>query len=105
MEILATARHELGAEIKLVKVDEDFFMYGTQKEFDSLLGVSVNRCGTLEEVLKHCESIAQLCKKHIAQFQNEQAKSATPGGWQALIKHEQSELEIVSKFAKVLRTL
>ena len=31
MEILATARHKMGGEFKLVKVSDDFFMYGTQK--------------------------------------------------------------------------
>ena len=65
MEILATATHEMGGEFKLVKVSNDFYMYGTQQEFDSLLGVSVDRCGTLEKVLNHCLSIADLCQKNI----------------------------------------
>lgn len=105
MQILATARHELGAEFKLVKVSNDFYMYGTQKEFDSLLGVPVARCGTLEKVLKHCESISQLCKNYIEQYKKEAAKSRNPEGWEQLIKQEQSELSIVSKFADVLRAL
>ena len=50
MEILATARHGMGGEFKLVKVSDNFFMYGTQQEFDSIWGVSVDRCGTLAEV-------------------------------------------------------
>lgn len=105
MQILATARNELGTEFKLVKVSNDFYMYGTQKEFDSLLGVSVDRCGTRESVLMHCESIAELCKNYIEQYKKEEAKSKNPEGWRQLIKHEQSELSIVSKFAEVLRAL
>ena len=61
MEILATARHGMGVEFKLVKISDDFFMYGTQQEFDSILGVSVDRCGTLADVLSHCLSIGELC--------------------------------------------
>lgn len=105
MQLLATARHELGAEFKLVKISDDFYMYGTKKEFDSLLGVPINQCGTLEEVLKHCESISQLCKNYIEQYKKEAARSRNPKGWEQLIKQEQSELFIVSKFADVLRAL
>mgnify|MGYP004711025815 CR=1 FL=1 len=68
MEILATARHRMGGEFKLVKASDDFYMYGTQQEFDSFWGVSVNRCGTLAEVLKHCLSIAELCKNNIIKY-------------------------------------
>ena len=75
MEILATARHGMGGEFKLVKVSNDFYMYGTQKEFDSICGVSVNRCGTLEEVLSHCSRIAELCKNNISKYNAEKEKS------------------------------
>lgn len=105
MQILATERHMLGAEFKLVKVSNDFYMYGTQKEFDSLLGVPISQCGTLEKVLKHCENISHLCKNYIDQYKKEAAKSKNPEGWEQLIKHEQSELSIVSKFSKVLKAL
>ena len=40
MQILATYKHNMGGVFKLAKVSDDFFMYGTQKEFDSLGGVS-----------------------------------------------------------------
>lgn len=102
MEILATARHEMGGEFKLAKVSNDFYMYGTQQEFDSLLGVSVDRCGTLEEVLKHCLSIADLCKMNIAKYQEEKAKSKNPNGWQVLIDCEQSEKNMLLHFAEIL---
>ena len=104
MEILATARHEMGEEFKLVKVSSDFYMYGTQKEFDSILGVSVDRCGTLAEVLKHCLSIAELCKNNIAMYNAEKEKS-TKGGWQMLIDYEKSELDILLLFAETLKSI
>ena len=103
MEILATARHGMGGEFKLVKVSNDFYMYGTQKEFDSILGVSVDRCGTLAEVLSHCLSIAELCKNNIAKYMAEKEKSKKPEGWQLLIDCEQSELDMLLLFAETLK--
>ena len=80
MEILATARHKMGGEFKLVKVSNDFYMYGTQKEFDSIQGVSVDRCGTLADVLRHCLRIAELCKNNIAKYNAEKEKSTKKDG-------------------------
>lgn len=105
MEILATARHVMGGEFKLVKVSNDFYMYGTQKEFDSICGVSVDRCGTLVEVLNNCLSIAELCKNNMAKYKAEKEKSKKPEGWQLLIDCEQSELDILLLFAKTLKCL
>lgn len=105
MEILATARHGMGGEFKLAKVSDDFFMYGTQKEFDSILGVSVDRCGTLAEVLSHCLRIAELCKNNIAKYNAEKAKSTKKDGWQMLIDYEQSELDMLLLFAETLKSI
>lgn len=105
MEILATARHEMGGEFKLVKVSDDFYMYGTQKEFDSILGVPVGRCGTLAEVLKHCLNIAELCKNNILKYKAEKEKSKKPEGWQLLIDCEQSELDMLLLFAETLKSI
>ena len=105
MEILATARHGMGGEFKLVKVSNDFYMYGTQKEFDSILGVSVDRCGTLAEVLKHCLSIAELCKNNIIKYKAEKEKSKKPEGWQLLIDYEKSELDMLLLFAETLKSI
>ena len=74
MEILATARHGMGGEFKLVKVSNDFYMYGTQKEFDSFWGVSVDRCGTRDEVLSHCLRIAEICSENIEKYKNQKKK-------------------------------
>ena len=105
MEILATARHGMGGEFKLIKVSNDFYMYGTQKEFDSFWGVSVNRCGTLEEVLDHCLSIAELCKNNITKYNAEKEKSTKPEGWQLLIDYEKSELDMLLLFAETLKSI
>lgn len=105
MEILATARHGMGGEFKLVKVSNDFYMYGTQKEFDSIWGVSVDRCGSLEEVLNHCLSIAELCKDNIAKCKTEKEKSTKPDGWQLLIDYEKSELDMLLLFAETLKSI
>lgn len=105
MEILATARHEMGGEFRLVKVSDDFFMYGTQKEFDSICGVSVDRCGTLAELLNHCLSIAELCKNNIINYKAEKEKSKNPEGWRLLIDCEQSELDMLLLFAETLRSI
>ena len=102
MEILATARYALGAEVKLVKVNDDFYMYGTQAEFDSLLGVSVDRCGSVEKVLSHCLSIAELCKENIIKYQKQMEKD-NHKGWQMMIEHEKSDLDMHLLFAKTLR--
>ena len=105
MEILATARHGMGGEFKLVKVSDDFFMYGTQQEFDSILGVSVDRCGTLADVLSHCLSIAELCKNNIIKYKAEKEKSKKPEGWQMLIDYEKSELDMLLLFAETLKSI
>ena len=105
MEILATARHGMGGEFKLVKASDDFYMYGTQKEFDSILGVSVDRCGSLEKVLSHCLNIAGLCKNNITKYKAEKEKSKNPEGWQLLIDCEQSELDMLLLFAETLKSI
>lgn len=101
MEILASAQHAMGAEFKLVKVDDDFFMYGTQDEFDSIFGVSVDRCGSLEEVLNHCLSISKLCEQNIKKYQKFKEKD-NHSGWDILIENEKSELKMLLHFAEVL---
>ena len=105
MEILATARHGMGGEFKLVKVSDDFFMYGTQQEFDSICGVSVDRCGTLADVLSHCLSIAELCKNNITKYNAEKAKSTKKDGWQMMIDYEKSELDMLLLFAETLKSI
>lgn len=104
MEILATYKHNMGGVFKLAKVSDDFFMYGTQKEFDSFFGVSVDRCGTREEVLIHCLRIAELCSEHIEKYKKLKEKD-NKIGWDLLIADEQSEKNMLLQFAEVLITI
>lgn len=104
MEILATYKHNMGGVFKLAKVSDDFFMYGTQKEFDSLLGVSVDRCGTREEVLNHCLRISKLCFENIGRYKKSKEKD-NKIGWDLLIADEQSEKNMLLFFAETLRTI
>ena len=104
MEILETARHGMGGEFKLVKVSNDFYMYGTQKEFDSFWGVSVDRCGTREEVLSHCLRISKLCFENIERYKKSKEKD-NKIGWDILINDEESEKNMLLEFAEVLRKI
>lgn len=104
MEILATYKNNNEGVFKLVKVSDDFYMYGTQKEFDSIWGVSVDHCGTLAEVLSHCLSIAKLCSENIEKYKKLKEKD-NKIGWDLLIDDEQSEKNMLLQFAEVLRTI
>ena len=105
MKILATYKHNMGGVFKLAKVSDNFFMYGTQKEFDSICGVSVDRCGTRDDVLCHCLRIAELCKNNIAKYNAEKEKSTKKDGWQMMIDYEKSELDMLLLFAETLRSI
>lgn len=104
MEILATYKHNMGGVFKLAKVSDNFFMYGTQKEFDSICGVSVDRCGTRDDVLIHCLRIATICSKNIEKYKKTKEKD-NKIGWDLLIADEQSEKNMLLQFAEVLRTI
>ena len=104
MKILATYKHNMGGVFKLAKVSDDFFMYGTQKEFDSLWGVSVDRCGTRDDVLNHCLRIANICSENIEKYKKSKEKD-NKIGWDLLIADEQSEKNMILQFAETLRTI
>ena len=104
MEILATYKHNMGGVFKLAKVSDNFFMYGTQKEFDSICGVSVDRCGTRDDVLSHCLRIATICSENIEKYKKTKEKD-NKIGWDLLIADEQSEKNMLLQFAEVLRTI
>ena len=104
MQILATYQHNMGGIFKLAKVSDNFFMYGTQKEFGSLLGVSVDRCGTREEVLNHCLRISKLCSENIEKYKKSKEKD-NKIGWDLLIADEQSEKNMLLQFAETLKTI
>ena len=104
MKILATYKHNMGGVFKLAKVSDDFYMYGTQKEFDSFWGVSVDRCGTRDEVLSHCLRIAEICSENIEKYKKSKEKD-NKIGLDLLIADEQSEKNMLLFFAETLRTI
>lgn len=103
MKILSEIPTGMGGKWVLVKYKEDFYAYGVEQDLHTLLGFPVNQCGTKEEVLNHCKSIAELCKQNIEKYQKELAKDKKKlGGWGILIEHEQKELDMLTEFARIL---
>ena len=103
MKILAEMPTGMGGKWVLVDYGNNFYAYGVEQDLHTLLGFPVNQCGTKEEVLTHCKSIAELCKKNIEKYQKELTKEKEkPDGWKILIEHEQKELEMLTEFARIL---
>lgn len=101
MMILSEMPTEMGGKWVLVKFTDDFYGYGTEADFKCAWGLPVNQCGTKEDVLKHCKSIAKLCHKNIEKYNKEFAKD-NHDGWKIMIEHEQKELEMLTEFARIL---
>ena len=101
MKILSEMPTGMGGKWVLVDYGNNFYAYGVEQDLHTLLGFPVNQCGTKEEVLIHCKSIAELCKKNIEKYQKEFAKEKLDG-WKIMIEHEQKELEMLMEFAKIL---
>lgn len=96
MKILLEMPIGIGGNWVLVEYGKDFYAYGVEQDLHTLLGFPVDQYGTKEEILNHCKSIAELCKKNIEKYQKELAKEQKkPDGWKMLIEHEQKELERV----------
>lgn len=103
MKILAEMPTGMGGKWVLVQYKENFFAYGFEQDLYTLLGFPVNQCGTKNEVLNHCISIADLCKSNIAKYQKELANDTKNiSGWEVLIHQEKKELEMLTKFARIL---
>ena len=103
MIILSEMPTGLGGKWVLVKYDNDFYAYGFEQDLHSLFGFPVNQCGTKEEVIKHCNSIAELCRKSIKKYQKEFSKD-NHQGWNILIEQNQKELEMLVKFKSILES-
>ena len=101
MEILAKKETGMGGSFVLVKYSDDFYAHGTEMDTHDKYGFPVNSCGTKEEVLNHCNSIAKLCKANIQKY-NKEIQKDKHQGWNILIEHNQKELEALTEFAKVL---
>lgn len=101
MKILSEMPTGMGGKWVLVDYGNNFYAYGVEQDLHTLLGFPVNQCGTKEEVLTHCKSISELCKKNIEKYQKELAKKESDG-WKIMIEHEQKELEMLTEFARIL---
>lgn len=101
MKILSEMPTGMGGKWVLVKYEENFYAYGTENCLHDFLGFPVNQCGSREELMEHCNSIAELCRQNISNFQKEIAKSDSEG-WELMIEDEQRQLEMLTKFASVL---
>lgn len=103
MKILSKMPTGMGGKWVLVQYQDDFYAYGVEQCLHDFFGFPVDQCGTKEDVLNHCKSIAELCKKNIEKYQNELAKEKkSPNGSEMLIEHEQKELEMRSEFTRIL---
>lgn len=102
MEILAKKENGMGSSFVLVKYSDDFYAHGTELDINDRYGFPVNSCGTKEEVLTHCNSIAKLCDENIQKYNKELTKHKNHDGWKVLIEHEQKELEALTEFAYII---
>ena len=103
MKVLAVTPTGMGGNWILVEYEKDFYAYGYEQDLHTLTGFPINQCGTKNEVLAHCKSIAKLCEHNILKFQKElDKKNNNTFGWELLINHEQKELETLAKFASIL---
>lgn len=94
---------ECGDDNKIYLVDcgNDFYGFGTMQDLQSISFVSVDKCGTKEKVLNHCNLIAEMCKENIQKY-NSFINSYKSKRWEILIQHEQEELDMLTEFASVL---
>ena len=95
MKILSKMETGQGSNWVLVDYGNNFYAYGLEQDLHSLLGFPVDNCGTKDDVISHCNSIANLCKKNI-----EKAKCK---GWGVLIQAETKELEMLMEFSRILK--
>ena len=100
-QVLSEKEYGIDSKLYLVKISDNFYEYGVLKDIQSLFGVPVNQCGTKEEVLNHCKSIANLCEKNINIYNKELQKGKSKG-WDLLIEDEQKELEALTEFVRIL---
>ena len=95
MKILSKMETGQGGNWVLVDYGNNFYAYGLEQDLHSLLGFPVDNCGTKEEVISRCNSIANLCKKNIEKAKHE--------GWTVLIQVETKELEMLLEFSRILK--
>lgn len=95
MEILSKIKTGFGGNWVLVKYDENFYAYGSEANLHDFYGFPVSQCGTKEEVIKSCDSIAKLCEQNIKKFYNK--------GWAMSAKFEENEFKMLTEFSEILK--
>jgi hypothetical protein len=101
MKTLAEKPNGMGGKWVLIDYGNNFFAYGCESDAHSIWGFPVNQCGTKDEVLQHCQSIAELCNENIRKYSNELSKHGSRG-WELMIEQEQKELEMLTEFTTIL---
>lgn len=101
LEVLCTRGCGVDSMLYLVKQGTGYYAYGTMQDMQSLLGVPVNQCGTKEEVMAHCMSIANLCQENIDSYKKEHDYEYSTG-WKLLVEYEQERMKALTTFANVL---
>lgn len=95
MKILSKIKTGFGGSWVLVKYDENFYAYGYEAYLHDFYGFPVDQCGTKEEVIKSCNSIAKLCKQNMKEFYNKEGK-----GWQCSLNLKKMNLKCLQNFRK-----
>lgn len=95
MKILSKMETGQGSNWVLVDYGNNNYAYGFEQDLHSFWGFPIDNYGTKEQVISHCNSIANLCKKNI-----EKAKCK---GWTVLIQAETKELEMLMEFSRILK--
>lgn len=98
MKILSKIKTGFGGSWVLVKYDENFYAYGYETYLHDFYGFPVDQCGTKEEVIKSCNSIAELCEQNMKGFYNKEGK-----GWAMLAKFEENEFKMLTEFLEILK--
>lgn len=101
MKILSEMPTAIGWKWVLIDYGNNFYGYGFERDLHSLYGFPVNQCGTKDEVVTHCKSIAELCRQNIEKYKREFTKDKHDG-WEVLIEGQQKELEILTEFIRIL---
>ena len=100
-DVLSERNYGSDSKLYLVYCGNDFYAYGTMEDLQSLFFVSVDRCGTKEEVREHCKLIANMCEENINKYKDMRSSKNTTG-LEKLIEHEQEELNTLTEFSRVL---
>lgn len=101
--ILSKMPTGLGGNWVLVDYGNNFYAYGYEQDLHRFYGFLVKQCGAKDEVIRHCNSISQLCRKFIKEYTKEISKSKNPDGWKRLIRQEEQKLKMLTEFAKILK--